>query len=179
MTQTFARISDGVVVEVVAIPDGVNLADCFQADVAATFVSCASTVQQGYTYSGKKFAAPVAPAVTAADLIAYAAGKRYAVEIGGYTYSSHPIATDRDSQSKITSVAVAAGTIGSTFSTEWKCSDGSFFTLNHDDAIAMATAVMTFVSACFATEASVAAAITAGTIASIADIDAASWPSSA
>ncbi len=110
------------------------------------------------------------------DLIAYAAAKRYLIEIGGYTYEGHLIATDRDSQSKITSVAVAASTVGSSFSTDWKCSDGTFFTLDQTEAIAMATAIMTFVSACFAAEAAVATAITGGTITTTADIDAASWP---
>ncbi|NTI27680.1 DUF4376 domain-containing protein [Rhizobium rhizogenes] len=110
------------------------------------------------------------------DLAAYAASKRYSVETGGYTFNGHPIATDRDSQGKITSVAVAATTVGSSFSTEWKCVDGTFLTLNHDDAISMATAVMIFVSNCFATEASVVGAITAGTTTTMAAIDSADWP---
>ncbi len=176
MSQTFARVVDGIVAEIATIPDGLSITDCFHADIAATFVPCDTSIQQGYTYSGKKFTAPVAPAVTTADLIAYAAAKRYEIETGGYTYDSHSIATDRDSQSKITSVAVAANTVGSSFSTDWKCSDGTFFTLDQSGAIAMATAVMTFVSACFATEASVVTAINAGTTTTTADIDAASWP---
>ncbi len=110
------------------------------------------------------------------DLTAYAAAKRYTVETGGYTYDSHPIATDRESQSKIASVAIAATVVGSSFSTEWKCSDGTFFTLDEADAIAMATAIMTFVSACFAAEAAAVAEITAGTITTSAEIDAVSWP---
>lgn len=112
------------------------------------------------------------------DLTAYAAAKRYSVETGGYTFDSHVIATDRDSQGKITSVAVAANTVGPSFSTEWKCLDGTFFTLNHDEAILMATAVMTFVSGCFTTEASVVGAIAAGTITTMAAVDAAAWPTS-
>ncbi len=176
MTQTFARVVDGIVVEIATIPDGANITDCFQADIAAAFVSCSSTVQQGYAYNGKKFSAPTVPAVTEADLIAYAAAKRYLIETGGYTYDSHPIATDRDSQSKITAVALSANLVGSSFSAEWKCSDGTFFTLDQAAAIAMATAVMTFVSACFAAEAAVVTAITGGTITTTADIDGASWP---
>ncbi len=176
MTQTFARVVDSVVVEIATIPDGLSLNDCFHADIAATFVTCDSTVEQGFAYSDGTFAAPVAAPITVADLTAYAAAKRYVVETGGYTYEGHRIATDRDSQSKIASVAIAATVVGSSFSTEWKCSDGTFFTLDQAAAIAMATAVMTFVSECFATEAATAAAIAAGTITEKAEIDAVAWP---
>ncbi|MGV2183659.1 DUF4376 domain-containing protein [Rhizobium rhizogenes] len=110
------------------------------------------------------------------DLAAYAAFKRYSVETGGFTFNGHSIATDRDSQGKITSVAVAANTVGSSFSTEWKCLDGRFFTLNRDDAISMATGVMNFVSNCFATEAYIVGAIAAGTITTMAAVDATAWP---
>ncbi|GAC1042244.1 DUF4376 domain-containing protein [Rhizobium sp. No.120] len=112
-----------------------------------------------------------------ADLTAYAASKRYALEVGGFVYDGHPISTDRDSQSKISSVALAANLVGSTFSTSFKCADGTFFTLSQSDAIAMATAVMKFISGCFDTEATLVAAIASGKVKTAAAVDAASWPS--
>lgn len=172
----YAFVASGVVTEIVTPVDGVPLDQQYHPDFVKSLVQCDDTVQQGWLYSGKKFSAPPNPVVTVAELTSYAAGKRFLLETGGYTFNGHSISTDRDSQSKIGNVAVAATVVGSSFSTDWKCSDGTFFTLNQADAIAMATAVMTFVSACFATEASVVAAINAGTTTTTAEIDAASWP---
>ncbi|WP_271025000.1 DUF4376 domain-containing protein [Rhizobium sp. RCAM05973] len=173
---SFARVINGTVFEIIQFPDGVTPAQALPASLATDCYPCANDVGQGWTYSKGNFAAPIPAVPSVADLTAYAATKRYALETGGFTYDGHPISTDRDSQGKIGNVALAANIVGSSFSTSFKCSDGSFFTLNHDGAIEMATAVMTFISACFDTEATVALAIAAGTISTIAQIDAASWP---
>ncbi|NLS00170.1 DUF4376 domain-containing protein [Rhizobium sp. P38BS-XIX] len=111
------------------------------------------------------------------DLPAYAAAKRYSLETGGFSFKGHPIATDATSQSKIGNVALAANIVGSGFSTSFKCSDGSFFTLDQTDALSMATAIMNFISACFDAEAGVALGITNGTIKTLSDVDTATWPS--
>lgn len=173
---TYARVVSGVVYEIIALPDGVAPEQALPSSLATDCYPCSENVGQGWTFLGGIFAVPVPVAPSTAVLTAYAATKRYSLETGGYVFNGHPISTDRDSQSKIGNVALAANIIGSFFSTDWKCSDGTFVTMGQAEAIAMATAVMTFISACFDTEATVASAIAAGTISTIAQIDAASWP---
>lgn len=61
----YARITDGVVAELISLPEDVALEDAFHADLAAALAPCADpAVDQGWTYDGKKFAAPVAPTLT-------------------------------------------------------------------------------------------------------------------
>ncbi|MGZ9718806.1 DUF4376 domain-containing protein [Rhizobium miluonense] len=139
-------------------------------------IECGDDVGTGWTYSGGVFVAPLAPTPSKDDLLSYAAGVRFTKETGGYAYDGHLISTDRDSQSKIGNVALAATIKGQSFSTQWKCSDGAFVTLTQETAVAMATAVMTFISACFATEGAVAAEISSGAIQTFSQIDSASWP---
>lgn len=119
----------------------------------------------------RPFAAP------ALDLAAYAASVRYAKETGGFTWAGHPITTDEASQAKIGNAALGAQVVGSGFSTAWKGADGVFFTLDQTHMIAMATDMLAYVSGCYAAEAAIDAAITAGTITTTAEIDAYAWPS--
>lgn len=63
MTQ-YARVVAGQVFELFTPPDGASLTDCFHAEVAAQFVAVPAgdpTPQQGWTYDGTTFAAPVVP----------------------------------------------------------------------------------------------------------------------
>jgi len=174
MTQNFARIADGVVVEIVSIPDGVELTDCFYADVAQTFVPCKSTVEQGFIYDGKTFSAPVAPAVTSDDLLTYAATKRYAVETGGITVDGSKVATDRQSQALITG-AYNYVQANPDVTVKFKTSAG-FVELTAAQMTAIANTVGAHVQASFAAEGEVDKQIIAGTITTTAEIDAASWP---
>lgn len=169
----YARIEGSSIVEFPVAADGFSMQDSFTEGFVSTLVKVPDTAQIGMELIGGTWSQPVLGTV---DLDAYAAAKRYALEVGGFTFKGHPIATDANSQSKIGNVALGANIIGAAFSTSFKCSDGSFFTLDHDDAIAMATAVMNFISSCFDAEAAVAAGIASGTMKAPADIDAASWP---
>lgn len=117
--------------------DGLDIKDCFHADIVGALVVCDESVVEGSSYTNGEFTPPSIPAV---DLVAYAAAKRYSIETGGFSYQGHEVATDSDSQSKIGNGALAATVIGSTFTTKWKGSDGRFFTLNQQAMIAMATA---------------------------------------
>ncbi len=72
--------------------------------MAATLVACPDpAVVEGWSYSdaSKTFAAPVVAPPTIAQLVAYAAAKRFAVETGGLSVNGLTVATDRDSQSMI------------------------------------------------------------------------------
>lgn len=47
--QYFARIQDNVVVEVIELPDGFKLADCFYPSIVATIKSCPQGTVEGQT----------------------------------------------------------------------------------------------------------------------------------
>jgi hypothetical protein len=174
MTQTFARVVEGTVVEIVTISDGLDISECYHADIAASFISCPSIVQQGYVYDGKSFSAPVAPTVTTDDLTAYAAAKRFAVETGGIAVDGSHIATDRASQSLITG-AYNYVKENPDATVNFKTPNG-FVQLTASQMVVIANAVAAHVQACFAAEGTVDAAINAGTITTTAEIDAATWP---
>ncbi|RAX42389.1 DUF4376 domain-containing protein [Rhizobium tropici] len=174
MTQTFARVADGLVIEVVTLPDGVDIAESYHVDLAETFFSCDATVQQGYAYDGKKFTSPVAPEITMADLVAYAAAKRFAVETGGIFVGGFSISTDRASQSLIIG-AYNYVQANPDVTVKFKTAAG-FVNLTAAQIMTVANAVGAHVQAAFAAESEIIAKISDGTINAPADIDAASWP---
>lgn len=136
-------------------------------------VECGDDVAIGWRYEGETFSAPDPAPI---DLVGYAAAKRYALENGGFDYKGSPIATDATSQSKIGNGALAATVIGPSFSTAWKCSDGSFISLDHDEMIAMASSIMAFVSACFAAEDAICSEIKSGSVTTTVQVDEYAWP---
>ncbi len=179
--QIYARIAaGGVVAELwphaadAPMPDPQPTpVEVFGEALGSTFVPCDATVRQGWTYDGHSFSAPPPPPPpTAEDLVAYAANARWIKETGGITVAGIPVATDDSSQGKITG-AQAMVTLNPSFTTAWKGSNGSFTTLTATEITAIATAVGNHVAACFAAEEQVDAAITAGTITTTAQIDAA------
>lgn len=107
-------------------------------------------------------------------LSTYAAAKRYIVETGGIVVSGVAVATDDRSKTMLLGARVKADA-DVDFTTEWKTPDG-FLSIDAITIVAISDAVLAHVDACFATEASVLSAIEAGTISSIAEIDAAGWP---
>lgn len=116
-----------------------------------------------------------ARALSKADLAAYAAAKRYAVEIGGCSWSGHFVQTDRDSQAKLIAEFVAIGAGLRADPSAWKFANGFAFVSNADMG-AVILAARTHIAACFAKEAEVLAAIQDGTMTTTAQIDAAPWP---
>jgi hypothetical protein len=122
--------------------------------------------------------APPPPVVlpSKADLAAHAANRRWEAETGGCTWNGKPVATDRDSQSKLVAeyVAIQAGLRADP--SPWKFADGTFASLSNADAAAMILAARAHVAACFAVEAAVLAEIEAGTVATVRAVNAASWP---
>ena len=113
---------------------------------------------------------PASP-VPAIDLTAYAAAKRYAVETGGVTLNGARIDTSTGSQAKIGN-AYALMQASGVASVEFKTQDG-FVTLTAEQFKALALGVGGHVQACYAVEASVDADISAGTIKTLAEVDAA------
>jgi len=137
----------------------------------------------GAVYEAGKLYVPaaLASAVSAADpdddkprLLSYAAARRFVIETGGVTVNGAEIDTSRDSQAMITG-AYAYSQANPSEAIKFKAASG-WVTLDAATLAAIATAVGAHVQACFATEASVAADIDAGTITTPAEIDAADWP---
>lgn len=62
----YARVHDGVVAETFTVPAGLEIGDCFTAEIAAQFESCGADVQSGWVRKGKGFVAP-APIVRKAE----------------------------------------------------------------------------------------------------------------
>lgn len=108
-------------------------------------------------------------------LKAYAADKRWQIEIGGYVWNGHLVATDRDSRSIIGQERQAIS-LGERADPDGFKIDGQLVMVSNADFIAMSNAVREFVRTCFAVEGVIAAGIEAGTITSFAQIDAAAWP---
>jgi hypothetical protein len=58
----YARIVDNKVWETFTPPTGVDISDCFTAELVAQFIECPSDVQANWDYDGSNFTAPVVPA---------------------------------------------------------------------------------------------------------------------
>jgi hypothetical protein len=167
-----ARVAAGIVVEVVQLPEGVEIADAFHPD--AGFVAASGAVAVGMTYADGAFGPAPEPepiGMTEAELIAYAADLRWRREIGGITVAGVPLATDDRAKLMITGARVAAMADPS-WSTVWHGSDSQVYPVDAAAMITISDAVQAHVNAGFATFAAVKNAIEAGTIKTTAAIDA-------
>ncbi len=108
------------------------------------------------------------------DLIVYAAAKRYAVETGGIVINEMRVMTDRASQALITGAYNYVRENPDAL-VKFKTA-GGFVELTATQMTAIANAVGAHVQASFAAEGAVNVAIADGTIKTVADVDAASWP---
>ena len=61
MTQIFARIANGLVAEIIPLPDGVDPASVFSPELLATLETATPDVTVGQTYAGGAFGPPPAP----------------------------------------------------------------------------------------------------------------------
>lgn len=115
----------------------------------------------------------LAEAPTPADLVAYAAARRFAAETGGVVVNGVTVATDRDSQSMVAN-AYAGMQAGGVASVKFKAASG-WIELTADQMKAVALAVFAHVQACFSAEDGCDAGIHASppTITTFAEIDAA------
>ena len=78
MTQYFARVVSGVVVEIITLPDDVAVADAFHDDIVSALVAATAEITVGQTYSSGAFGpVPEPPAPTQAQLQAAAAAKAH------------------------------------------------------------------------------------------------------
>ncbi len=107
-----------------------------------------------------------------ADLLAYAANKRWETEVGGITFNGAPVSTDDRSKQMVTGARLAAQA-DPDFVTPWVMDDNSVVQLNAQAIIALSDAVLAHVQACFTVFATVRAGIADGTVTTRQQVDAA------
>lgn len=168
----YARLNDGVVVETISV-DG-DISNFLHPTLASACVEAPDGVVEGWSYTDGVFVQPVIAPPTQADLMNYAANRRWQIETGGITVGGVAIDTSRDSQAMITG-AYAYSQAHPEEPIKFKAASG-WVTLDEPTMAAIATAVGAHVQASFAVEEAVDAAVSAGTITSFAEIDAAAWP---
>ncbi len=124
---------------------------------------------------GIDIAEHVADAASMADLLAYAADRRWRAETGGITHGGLMVQTDPASQANV-SQAIQSIDLGIvTAPLPWKTASG-FLMLSRADLVGIAVAIAAHVQACFAIEAAIAADIDRGGITTLTEIDAHPWP---
>ncbi|SIP96475.1 DUF4376 domain-containing protein [Bosea sp. TND4EK4] len=181
-----ARTVADTIVEFIKLPEGVpetvteenqdgelisrptTLADCFHPDFLAGLVEVADNAEIGWVDIAGEFVRPRAPSL---DLIAYAAERRWQLEIGGITAAGQTIDTSRASQAMIAG-ADALAQVDPEEPVDFKAASG-WVTLDAATLHAIALAVGRHVRGLFRREREIAEAIAAGTITSTAEIDAA------
>ncbi|GHE69834.1 hypothetical protein GCM10019059_31940 [Camelimonas fluminis] len=174
--QSYARVDDGVAVEIINLPAGIGPSEAYHADIAASIQPCPAEVVAGWSVrDGQWSPPPPAPAASKADLLAYAADKRWRVETGGITVGGVTVATDDRSKTMIMGARIKADA-DPAYVVGWKGADGGFVELSASQIIAISDAVLAHVDACFAAEAAVSAAIASGDITTTQQIDDWPWP---
>ena len=159
--QLYCKTIDGVLIAVAAHADG-------DATPASAYGEGAVILPYA---GGASIVDLIGKAAPPPDLYAYAAAQRYAAETGGLSLNGARIDTSTASQAKIGNAYLLLQASGAA-SVEFKAESG-FITLTADQFKTLALAVGGHVQACYAKEADVDAAVSAGTIKTIAEIDAA------
>lgn len=162
--------ADGQTVENVILVPSIEVA----ADLVTIPVS--EAVQIGWRLVGESFVPPTLAPPGKADLLAYSASRRWARERGGTTVGALPVPTDERTQAVLTAAFVQASADPGFTVDPWKVGPGSYVSLSAAEIIAISAAVNAHVQACFALNATVDAAILAGTITTYQQIDAAYAP---
>lgn len=108
-----------------------------------------------------------------ADLVAYAADRRWRRETGGATWNGWPIHTDVASQGKYLAELQAISLGARVDADPWKFADGVFRPVANADFADLAISARAHVRHAFAIEGVVVASIANGEITSLAEVDAA------
>ena len=110
------------------------------------------------------------PPPSKAELVAHAKSKRYEWEIKGINLGGIFVATDRESQVKITGARVAADANPDWF-TVWDAADGNTHMIDSNTMVLISNAVESYVNGCFVVYAGVKADIDNGLVATYLAID--------
>ncbi|KEA07110.1 DUF4376 domain-containing protein [Rhizobium rhizogenes] len=179
MPNTYARVSDDIVTEIISLPDGISVESAYHPSIAATLVKCDPNVSLGWVLFNGSFSAPTAVAPSKDDLISYANQKQWSLAIGGYSAMINSevvkFATDPLSQSLIIGKALRLSQPEPPVLVNWQ-SGASFAEIATSDFLNVATLIADFIQATFDALNNVLSAIEGGTIADFESIDAALWP---
>jgi hypothetical protein len=181
--QTYARIQGGTIAEIIST--SADITTLYHPDLV--WVNITNITPQptlGWTYNGSGFAAPVPPVVSPQQLSAYASAKQAQVLAAVFSYTladgsaTLTTACDPVSISGINSLmqwasinALAATTPTRTYYNE----DWSPHAITPAQMLEFGAAVGAHIESIYADMAAVLSAISAGTITSTAQIDAADW----
>lgn len=127
-----------------------------------------------FLWDGATFSQPGLDQYTKSQLTAYCKNARWLKEQGGLTLSTgKPIDTNDRAQAKINGAKLMALDKATTYNPNWQYADGTVVQINANAVIAMSNELQTHIDNCFNISAGVLAQITAGTITTLAQIDAA------
>lgn len=169
----YARIVDGIVVELIDLPEGVPVASVFPAEIASQLHPCGPEVQPGWLHADGAFSPPSsAPPPSKSKLIDYAADQRWRAEQAGTIWNGWPIHTDDRSQGKYLSELQAITLAMRVEGDPWKFADGVFRPVSNAEFPQLAIAAREHVRTVFGIEAVVLAEIESGTITTPAEIEA-------
>ncbi|NTF54940.1 DUF4376 domain-containing protein [Agrobacterium rhizogenes] len=179
MSNGYARIQDGLVVEIIELPDGIEVADAFHSSIVQSLVPCDSSVLAGYGYDGSDFSAPTVPPISKAELVEYANQKQWRLATGGYSAmvdgETVSFATDALSQSLITGKAVRLTQPNAPSAVNWQFG-ATFKSIAAADFLKVAMEIADFIQATFDKLDAILPSIEAGDIATTEEIDAVEWP---
>lgn len=116
--------------------------------------------------------APVVP-LTVAQLLAFAAQRRWEIETGGLDVAGQMIRTDEQSQNKITGAVSLLSADPDVTGIDWEAQPGTWVTLDRATMIAIGIAVGRHVQRCFSALRQIQGEITAENITTTGAIDAA------
>jgi hypothetical protein len=129
-----------------------------------------SSVLPAWLFNGITFAQPAVGQYTKAQLAGYNINRREWKVVQNITVNGRPFATDVITLGSLNSAYIYTVTVAnSTFA--WKLPDGTYVTLAKQDVTKLQGAVSKYGQDCYACEANVATAITAGTTTTLAQID--------
>jgi len=185
MSQPFARVDNNVVVEMITIPDGHAIGDCFHADLAATMHPCDASVTLGWTFnpSTGAFSAPVPAPLSKARLLAYAQQVQSARLSAGISVNVAPagspavnVLCDGSSATRADLALLALfGQANPTGQKTWIDDNGLATVLTGAELLTLVGLIGTWIAATYGDLATISGGINAGAISTYAQIDAANW----
>lgn len=172
----YARVSSGVVAEIIALDAAINISDVYHPTIVAQMFDVTTVVppvEVGWIYDGSTFAPP--PSLSGNELKdhlkAHSGFKRFQIETAGIMIGGRPANTDRASQAMITSAWTMVQNDPNT-TVEWKDRDGNWSTLQGAQIVQFHSAITSHVETCFSTESDISGQIDSGVIVNEAQIDA-------
>ena len=180
MAQYFARIENGAVAQLLTLPDGLAIGNCFAPAVVSTLVAASGAIVVGQTYANGAFGpVPEPPAPTQAQLQAAAAAKAQSLiaNMRSYTSGSETLKSDATPATLADLMALAQwGAANGSASQNWVANDYSVAAITGAEFVAFSPMVGDYSLSVYAALASVLGEIASGAITTMAEVSAFAWP---